>query len=51
MIPEGSGLSFPIQVGSPFKIISIITVFQLAKVEDYSVKEEGGVVGLHNWPV
>lgn len=35
MITEGSGLVLPIQVCSPFKMISIITVFQLVKMEKY----------------
>lgn len=50
MITEGSGLVLPIQVYSPFKMISI-TVFQLVKMERYLAKKEEGIVGLHNWPV
>jgi len=49
VITEGSGSVLPIQVYSPFKMIRITTVFQLAKMEEYSAKKEGGIVGLHDW--
>lgn len=49
MITEGSGLVLPIQVYSSFKMISIITVFQLVKMEKYSAKREVLLVCTIGW--
>lgn len=43
MITEGSDLVLPVQVYSLFK--KIIIVFQLAKMEEYLAKKEGGIAG------
>lgn len=50
VITEGSALVLPVQVYSLFPVISIITVFQLAKMEQYLAEEEGDGIGFHNWP-
>lgn len=49
MITEGSGLVLPLQVCSPFKMISVTAAFQPVEMEKCSAEKEED--GLHSWPV